>query len=362
MRRLLARLRRDEGGAILVITAVAMVAMVGLTGLVIDIGSWDQGQRQAQDAADAAALAGSQDLPGNPTKAATDAQSYVSKNISGATATVTTPYNGSSSEIQVKVTKTDPSFVGKLFGVNSATVGSSAVAKANPGASPAAVFAYNDTCGTEDLVVDANSSTIVGGVQSNGSFWQDGNNDTFGASTYGGPNGCSYTKNGSGSTYAGLSAPTASSALAPWPVNFATNKPACTYSGSSFTWQGDDGATIPSGVYCATGQISINGNNLTGNVTFIASSFNLNGSGENFSSYANNLLIYQTGSNALDINGNDFVSLGYVFAPTASVVLNGNNGSVTGFIEADEVTFNGNGLTFTGTGPSASPGGSSLVQ
>jgi hypothetical protein len=345
----------------MIITAAAMVAMIGLTAFVVDIGSWDQGQRQAQNAADAAALAGAQDLPANPTQAATDARTYVTENISGATATVTTPYNGSSSEIQVTLTKSDPSYFGKVFGVNSATVGASAVAKASGGGTPTAVFAYDDTCSDEGLVINGSSISVTGGAHSNGSFFQNSNSSSFGTSSYGGPNGCSYVGNGNGNTYGGASSPTVDANLEPWPYNFANNTPACTYSGSSFTWN-TSSATIPSGVYCATGQISINGNSLTGNVTFIASSFNLNGNNESFTPYSNNLLFYQTGSNTLDINGNDFVNIGYVFAPNSEVLLNGNSGTVSGFIEAKQVTINGNSLTFKGTGPSLTPSGASLMQ
>jgi hypothetical protein len=345
----------------MVLTAAAMTAMVGMSAFVVDIGSWTQGERQEQDAADSAALAGSQDLPGNPTQAIADAQAYVAKNISGATATVTTPYNGSSSEIKVTVTKTDPSFFGKVFGVNSDTLSASAAAQAQGSANPTAIFAYDDSCGSEALVFNGNAITVTGGAHSNGSFFQNSNSSNFGTSSYGGPNGCSYVGNGNGATFGGASTPAVDANLEPWPVNFATNKPACTYSASSFTWNSSN-ATIPSGVYCASGQISLNGSNLTGNVTFIASSFNLNGNGENFTPYANNLLIYQTGSNTLDINGNDFVTLGYVFAPSSEVLLNGNSGTVSGFIEANQVTINGNSLTFKGTGPSLTAGGSVLVQ
>jgi hypothetical protein len=223
------------------------------------------------------------------------------------------------------------------------------------------VFSYDDSCSDQSMVMNGNNITITGGVHSNGSLIQNSNSSVYGVSTYGGPNGCSYTSNGNNNTYGGASGPTPDANLEPWPVDYSSSPPACTYSASSFAWNTSN-ATLPSGVYCATGQISINGNNLSGNVTFIASSFNLNGNSENFTPYAQNLLIYQTGSNALDINGNDFVTLGTVFAPSASIVLNGNSGSVSGFLEGLDVTINGNSLTFVGTGPTTSGSSASLVQ
>lgn len=362
LRRHLTALHSRQDGAVLVLVAVLMVAMLGLAAFVIDVGHWYQVHRQAQAAADAAALAGAQDLPGSATTASSDATAYVNKNISGATTSVTTPYQSSSSEIKVSVSVSSPSFFGKLLGISSATISASAAAAATPTGSPAAIFSYDSNCSDESMVVNGGNDTVTGTTVSNGSFFQDSNDSTFATTTYGGPNKCSYVGNGSGNTYAGKSTPTSSSTLAPWPDDYATSPPACTYSASSYTFQNDNGATIPAGVYCASGQITIDGNDLSGNVTFIASSFNLNGTGENFTPYTQNLLFYQTGSNALDINGNDFVAIGTVFAPTASVVLNGNGGTVSGFIEALDVTITANGITFDGTGPASGASAPELIQ
>ncbi len=90
-----------------------------MAALAIDVSAGYATKRQAQTAADAAALAGVQDLPDNASGATAQAQTYASSNIPGATTTVTTPYNSKTDEIQVTVTKTAPSFFAGVLGVGS---------------------------------------------------------------------------------------------------------------------------------------------------------------------------------------------------------------------------------------------------
>ena len=64
-----ARVRRgasDEGGQVLVMTAIAMTLMIIMVGLVVDVGHAMLVQRQLQAGVDAAALAGAQHLPDAP--------------------------------------------------------------------------------------------------------------------------------------------------------------------------------------------------------------------------------------------------------------------------------------------------------
>ena len=90
MRTLLARMRQDSGQAMLFMV-FALMSLVAMTSLVIDGGSWMRMQRQVQTAADAAALAGAQDLPIDATASST-AVSYAQQNFNGIAApTVTFP-------------------------------------------------------------------------------------------------------------------------------------------------------------------------------------------------------------------------------------------------------------------------------
>src|SRR5579883_935476 len=69
-----------QRGQSLVIVGLMMTVLLGMTGLVIDGSSLQETQRQLQNAADAAAFAGVADLPGSPTQAVTDADTYLSDN------------------------------------------------------------------------------------------------------------------------------------------------------------------------------------------------------------------------------------------------------------------------------------------
>lgn len=101
MSALLTRLRNESGQAMLFVV-FAILGLVAITSLVIDGGSWFRTQRQVQTAADAAALAGAQDIP-NQTNARNTAINYAQQNVSGIAApTVTFP---SAAEIDVVAAK-----------------------------------------------------------------------------------------------------------------------------------------------------------------------------------------------------------------------------------------------------------------
>jgi hypothetical protein len=83
-----ARIRCDAGQAV-VFVVVGLAALVGIAALVIDGGSWLRTHRQVQTAADAAALAGAQDIPNHPAAQAT-AIDYAQRNFSGIAAPIVT--------------------------------------------------------------------------------------------------------------------------------------------------------------------------------------------------------------------------------------------------------------------------------
>jgi hypothetical protein len=108
-----------------------MVVLLGMAGLVIDVGSWYRAQRNLQADADAAALAGAQELPADTATAGVMAQSFAKKNgytltASGISFTGVTVPNDS---ITIKVKAPSPTFFTKLFGVNSVDIDAKATAK-----------------------------------------------------------------------------------------------------------------------------------------------------------------------------------------------------------------------------------------
>ena len=113
MKSLLTRIRCDSGQA-LVLVAVALPAFVGLAALVVDGGSWYRAQRQLQTAADAAALAGAQELPTRQSEALSIALDFAERNYSGIPApSVTFPDAGT---IDIAASATAPGFFARIYG------------------------------------------------------------------------------------------------------------------------------------------------------------------------------------------------------------------------------------------------------
>ncbi len=124
------RLLKEERGAVIVIIALAFTALLGFAALVVDIGKVALEQNRLVRAADAAALAGAQELP-DTARAQAVAQQYAQLN--GVTINpsdiVISP---DSRQINVTVSKTFDLFFGKALGFNSKTKTASAMARISP--------------------------------------------------------------------------------------------------------------------------------------------------------------------------------------------------------------------------------------
>ena len=117
----------------LVLVAVGMVALLGFAGLSVDLGSWYHQQRAEQAIADAAALAGAQDLPDDPSGAAALALQYANANGAGLLPSdiVISSDRAPNDTISVRVGKAAPAVFTKLYGVNSVTIHASAAARSD---------------------------------------------------------------------------------------------------------------------------------------------------------------------------------------------------------------------------------------
>jgi hypothetical protein len=114
------RALNDESGQSLIYILLGLTVMVGLCALVIDVASWYRGQRHAQIAADAAALAAAQDLP-DISAATSTARAYAANNVSNLNAWNPT-FSGDGSWIDVRVSKPVPGIFSRIFDINSVTV------------------------------------------------------------------------------------------------------------------------------------------------------------------------------------------------------------------------------------------------
>jgi Putative Tad-like Flp pilus-assembly len=328
---------------------------LGMAALAIDLGSLDQAHAQVQAAADAGALAASQDLPSNTGAAAADATTYALKNYPTATVTTATNYGGSADKIQVTVTATRATSFASIFGISSANVSATAVAGGYGKSQQAAILAYADggtgtSCSSDiGINIQKNNTLISGGIQSNGNLTATGSGTTSLASgAYGTGLGCSCNCTASFTTPPYTSAPIS------YPLDYRNNPPTCTnFVTGAYTFS----SAVTPGVWCdTTGTIALNGATGTG-VTFEASGITVANAAVSAPKDANGnygLLLYQTGCDStagnLTVAGNTDTLNGTIFAPCATVTVSQNNAS-TGFIEANNVNIVFNNFTITGDGP-----------
>lgn len=121
----------DQQGQVAVIVGLLIVAFVGMTALVVDMGSLYEDRRSLQSVADAAALAGAQELPESPALAiqkATDNIAINRPDITSIDIQIGT-FFVANDQITVTVNNPDsPIYFGRIYGVNSADVDATATA------------------------------------------------------------------------------------------------------------------------------------------------------------------------------------------------------------------------------------------
>jgi len=132
---------RCERGQSTVVVVLFMTVILGMAAAVLDVGSWYRADRAVQQAADAAALAGADALPGSTSQARSLALSYSDKNGGGvldADISFSTTLRANDT-ISVHARRPAPGFFARLFGVSSVAV--DATAKARSGVAGAARWA-----------------------------------------------------------------------------------------------------------------------------------------------------------------------------------------------------------------------------
>ncbi|HET7855833.1 MAG TPA: pilus assembly protein TadG-related protein [Gaiellaceae bacterium] len=112
-----------------VITVVFMFALLSMAAAVLDVGSWYRAHRKLQANADAAALAGAQELPESVGRARLAAVDYADRN-DGAVVAGDVQFPGIENDtIEVTARRPAPGIFAKLFGLDSVKVRARAVAR-----------------------------------------------------------------------------------------------------------------------------------------------------------------------------------------------------------------------------------------
>jgi Flp pilus assembly protein TadG len=184
---LLARLRRDESGAVIVLVAAAITGLIGLAALSIDVGNLAFAQRRLQAVTDLAALAGAEVI-NTTSSAVTLAQTY--SGIAGAKnaqrgltmtmvagypqlkclTTISTPCtsatatNSDANAIMVQQQAQVPFLLGQVFGFGTATLTASSLAtKGAGGPPPMHIMIVLDN--TRSMNDQDTSATTCGGIR-----------------------------------------------------------------------------------------------------------------------------------------------------------------------------------------------------
>jgi hypothetical protein len=127
--------RQRESGQALVAATFGLVVLLGCAGLAVDVGYLRYQQRLQQSAADSAALAGAaESAAGNATAAAREDASLngYTNGVNNVTINVNPAFPfGAVTGVQVQVSAIHPTFFMRIFGVNNATVSTTAVAIVN---------------------------------------------------------------------------------------------------------------------------------------------------------------------------------------------------------------------------------------
>jgi putative Flp pilus-assembly TadE/G-like protein len=154
-------LRKSEGGQAIVLMTLSLVVILGMAALVLDVGNWFHTKRRLQGTADAAALAGAQELPDNPSAAQTMAMSYANQNggdVAGANIVVSSTVLPNDT-ISVRARKTDPGFFSNIFGIASADIDARAKARVGPPAQAKYVAPMVVYCG-HSLIQNCNGNNV----------------------------------------------------------------------------------------------------------------------------------------------------------------------------------------------------------
>lgn len=328
------KLVKNEDGQVLVLFALLMVVLMGFAALTIDVGMAYATKAKLQNAADAAALAGAQDLP-NAGTAKNIAVDFAGKNglkatqngvkKDGDTVTATTPYNGDSTKIEVVCTRTVQYTFARFLGFTQSDVTARAVANkvANLPSAFTGYAIFSESATTPLYVGKAGQSKCIGAIHTNNTLNLGKHLDV------------TRVEASSGITQTGSNTIGSSDDHAPnitIPTDFKTALLAqVTSAPKKYTENktfGGNGLDLSQSVY-VQGDVTITGNNLTGK-GFIYATGNITISGNNtqIGSAAEPVFIYSEKN--ITISGNNPNMYCIIYAPNGIIDVQKNNWNLYG--------------------------------
>lgn len=222
----IARLVIGETGQSAVLFGLMIAGLLGMVAIAVDGGNLYGLKRDAQSAADLAALAGAQHLyDGSISDAVSDAQAYAARNgYADAVVNVpptTGPHQGQQQYVEVIINRSTPTFFAGIFGVGQVAVSARATAHAGHNTPPYAVLALSRTSQPAISFSGSNNARILNsGIMSNSSMNPSLNQQATSGSVYAeGP------VNAVGTILGNFDAPSVSSGVPPYPDPLADMPP-----------------------------------------------------------------------------------------------------------------------------------------
>ncbi|MDP4160197.1 MAG: Tad domain-containing protein [Bacillota bacterium] len=150
----------QEHGSIVVLVALALTALLGFCAIVTDIGLIYAQKAHLQISVDAAALAGVQELPSNPTLAAQTASYYANQNGSPS---INVEFEDDDAKIIVRATQRVPTYFAQIWGITDEKISVTAKAMMVPptelsGAVPLSVQEQNFVYGQKYVLKSGGGS------------------------------------------------------------------------------------------------------------------------------------------------------------------------------------------------------------
>jgi len=129
------RFLRNQKGAAAAIVGIALPVMLGMGALVIDVGNLYLNKTQVSAAADAAVLAGAQELPKDPAAAQSIAYEYAARNGKDGDQAQATVSGTNNDTMQVTITRNVPLIFAPVLNIGSSAVSATATAQVSVAAS-----------------------------------------------------------------------------------------------------------------------------------------------------------------------------------------------------------------------------------
>jgi len=332
--KMLAFLGKNDGNS-MIIYGITLSLLIGICALVVDIGRVSIEKNRFQNALDAAALAAAAELP-DINRAKEVAQEFVEKN-GFSHDDITVVFQNGDREIHIYGSKEIRYLFARILQFDAVTIEPKAAAGAGPG--KAFDYALFSGSTSQALIINGGGTKITGSTHTNHEFILHGGKTTI-------TGACEAVKTltitGS-NVNIGVQVPNAQFVDMPDFTDIIKQQAqACgTYYNSSKVY--DNNVTVNASVF-VDGEININSARFSGTGCLLAkNSIVFNGSSL-YSSPGDAICFYSENGNII-FNGANSEIHGIIYAPKGTVIFNGANQTVYGRVIANNIIFNGSGLT-----------------